>query len=279
MPRANPKRGKYTLPLVTGLIFYFILAVLEPFGTNQSLVTYKPIRIIGFGLITTLLVFIFQSVLPQKFRQFYNPIGWTMKKSVLHFAILLTSMGILNWFYVLIFFPNGPVVTNLWKCIGYTSIIGIFPIVAILIWNYISLLENSSENIISAMATGQERRIRLLGSVKGDVIDLLPSKILLCSAMGNYILVHFMEDGEVQKKMIRKTLKSIAPILPQAIFLKCHRSHIVNMSKVLKHEGNNKGLRLTLSHLDEPIQVSRKYVFIVRRWLIENHISRKSVSK
>lgn len=77
-------------------------------------------------------------------------------------------------------------------------------------------------------------------------------KIKYIQAMGNYVKV-YLESGE--RLIIYKTLKEIESLLPDASFLRVHRSFIVNKSKVtvMKNEF------LFLENMDKTIPVGKTH--------------------
>jgi len=267
-PTDNPKKGELALPILIGLVVYFILAVLEPFGTDQSITPNKPIRLIGYGFISGGMVYFFENFVPRKMAKFYNVDTWTIGKAVAHGVVVLFAMGCVIWWYTTLLFPNDPAAPGFARCILYTFILGVIPVIIITGWNYIRFLERKQALIYNTQQVkADEKPIDLLGTTNGKILSIMASRIILCTAMGNYVLVHFEDGTEVRKQMIRKTLSSLMKDLPENRFLRCHRSHLVNMEKVIANEGNSKGIRLTLSGIDEKIQVSRSFVPALRQWI------------
>ncbi|MEM6697307.1 MAG: LytTR family transcriptional regulator DNA-binding domain-containing protein, partial [Bacteroidota bacterium] len=75
----------------------------------------------------------------------------------------------------------------------------------------------------------------------------------------NYIEVIYFQDAEFQKQLIRNTISNIAKQLQdQDAFYRCHKSYIINLSKIQNVSGNARGLKIHFAQLDEPIPVSRK---------------------
>ena len=77
-----------------------------------------------------------------------------------------------------------------------------------------------------------------LRTSKGTVYVAVDNIIRLESS-DNYTNVH---TGNGAKYLITKTLKLFEQILPQSRFIRCHQSHIVNLSHIEaydKMEGNN----------------------------------------
>jgi two-component system, LytTR family, response regulator len=80
----------------------------------------------------------------------------------------------------------------------------------------------------------------------GRIEKILYDELLYVEAMLNYVVLH----TENRKLMVYLTIKSISEQLPENIFLKIHKSTIVNINKIKSIEGNeiNTGkAKLTIS--------------------------------
>ena len=77
MPKAIPPKGKYNLPILIGLTVYLILAFIEPYGLNKYTGADKPIRLIGYGLIIGILIFVFHVSLAKRFSRLYDLGYWS----------------------------------------------------------------------------------------------------------------------------------------------------------------------------------------------------------
>lgn len=67
----------------------------------------------------------------------------------------------------------------------------------------------------------------------GIIEKVLYSDLVYVEAMLNYIVLH----TETKKMMVYLTIKSIAEQLPSEIFLKVHKSYIINLHKVTSIQG------------------------------------------
>jgi DNA-binding LytR/AlgR family response regulator len=83
---------------------------------------------------------------------------------------------------------------------------------------------------------------------------------LFLLAAGNYVEIVSYTD-RTTRELLRNTLSNLEIQLSQyQHFFRCHRSYIVNLTKITKVSGNAQGLKLTLKHFDETIPVARNYV-------------------
>lgn len=94
---------------------------------------------------------------------------------------------------------------------------------------------------------------QLINSVKVAFQDIHGIKILdynniiHCKAEGNYTIIFF----NTGKTLVTKTLKQVESLLPNDIFLRIHKSHIVNINKIAGFKHKNK--IILISDIELPI--------------------------
>ncbi len=98
----------------------------------------------------------------------------------------------------------------------------------------------------------------LIKNEKGRVeLKLTPADLVYVKSDGNYVEVFYINDGQLQKKLVRNRLKNIEAVLPRLPFFKCHNSYVVNGLHILKVEGNARNLMLNMKNVPESLPVSR----------------------
>lgn len=86
-----------------------------------------------------------------------------------------------------------------------------------------------------------------------------PSHILYCEADSNYTKVNLLDGKEM---LVAKTLKYIEELLPGNIFIRTHKSYVVNINYVSKYDKSN-DLHVVLSNGQKiPVSVRKKEDFI-----------------
>lgn len=97
---------------------------------------------------------------------------------------------------------------------------------------------------------------------------LTVSEVVSIRSSDNYAEIVYKEGDTLKKKLIRNTLKNIeAQIKQYSIFLRCHRTCIVNLhfiDRLHKSSGNS---WLTIKGSDEKLPVSRQYLLSVQEAL------------
>lgn len=75
---------------------------------------------------------------------------------------------------------------------------------------------------------------------------------------GNYVEVFYESKNQLQKELIRNSLKAIEEQLSKKpSFYRCHKQYIINLNHIQKVNGNARNLELIIEHLDAPVPVSR----------------------
>jgi DNA-binding LytR/AlgR family response regulator len=92
---------------------------------------------------------------------------------------------------------------------------------------------------------------------KNNYEVLLINSIVYISSEGVYSYV-YSNDGK--KVLVRKILKAWEKTLPEKIFVRIHKSSLINLNYVKKiDKWFNGALKLYLQHYNEPLIVSRRY--------------------
>ena len=117
----------------------------------------------------------------------------------------------------------------------------LLPIIILLRWFLNKKIPNNTQ-----------KKLILKGDNKFDVLQLLPEELICISSADNYVEVSYLKDGELHKKLLRNTLKSIQNDVES--LLKVHRSHLINPSHFKEWNGSN---TIVLTQMEVP--VSKNY--------------------
>jgi hypothetical protein len=253
----------------------FILALFEPFSFRLNSVGQMWV-LVGFALLTMLMASLEFVLFPVLFRRFYHPEKWDVGRSLLNnvFFLLMTGVGVVCYDYFLVtkqlpgYFPMGFFV-DLFAVLT----IGFVPLSIITIVSQNSALKrnlNSSKEINRILSerirrhTPTEGLITLAGSTK-DSVTAKPGDIVYIEATGNYVNVHYKQGDKLTYKLLRTTIRKIEEtLLQEPIFVRCHRTYIVNTDKIYSVTGNAQGYRLSLHDTQEEIPVSRTYLHVIK---------------
>ncbi|MBS2211748.1 LytTR family transcriptional regulator DNA-binding domain-containing protein [Carboxylicivirga mesophila] len=86
------------------------------------------------------------------------------------------------------------------------------------------------------------------------------SEILYLVSMDNYVEIYYQIEGEqVRKELIRNSLKNLEEPLQQLPIRRCHRSYMINTSKITIIKRLEKKQVAMLKGIQEPIPISKTY--------------------
>ena len=123
-------------------------------------------------------------------------------------------------------------------------------------------LQTSSQDspIIEEDSASQDSKITLEGNTNEHVtLDI--SDLLYLEAVGNYVKVTELRDGEVHTTMLRATMKQMEDALQAyPMIVRCHRAFMVNLGQVEQISSNSRAMQLVMRHSHDAIPVSRSNV-------------------
>jgi hypothetical protein len=267
--------------LGSGLFVFLFFAAFEPFGFFLLPAAPRWALYIGYGLVTCLAIALNGLLLPRLRPSFFREENWNLGRQTLWMGWVTLVIGL------------GCYALSLAVCLHYglsaqwvrlrtivlnTFFIAIFPITVINLGNYARLLARNSRVVREANLHLQQPAARALPE-KGfppqvaltaengkDVFRVAFSDLLFIQAEENYVQVH--HQGEKPGRvLLRSSLtrmeRQLRPFYPG--LFRCHRTCIVNTTKIVKVAGNAQGLKLSLRDTAAVIPVARRYVNEFRR--------------
>ena len=108
--------------------------------------------------------------------------------------------------------------------------------------------------------TDQDSQVTLEGTTN-EHVSLDISDLLYIEAVGNYVKVTQLHDGEVKTNMLRATMKQMEDSLQAyPMIVRCHRAFMVNLAQVEQISSNSRAMQLVMRHSHDSIPVSRSNV-------------------
>ncbi len=252
------------------IIFFISLGVLA------FLLLFQPIEISSFStkqvfyLVTGLAISTFLVlslnliVLPSLFPKIFDNNVWNIKREIFwNIWILLTISGSDLIFYSKLF---GLIDISFYD-IERIILVGFLPVSVLIIINQERLMKShlkSAQQLNQKLIEGKkqvERMIHFKSDYKKDDLIINANALLFIKSADNYIEVYFLNDGIVDKQMVRSSLNN-AEVSTQSFdfIIKCHRTFIVNINHIIEIQGNSQGLKLYFKGVDFPVFVSPKYI-------------------
>ena len=150
----------------------------------------------------------------------------------------------------------------------------------VLLAGMIGVLSYDVSDLHTKLETQKERREEEMAGQdvynfydeKGDLrLSAKPENVYFLEAADNYVIIHYLSAGKMEKLIIRNSLKNIEWRFRDRGLIRCHRSYVVNLNlvQVLRRQENE----VVLDYGDDRIPlipVSRTYATAVME-----HFTRK----
>ena len=104
-----------------------------------------------------------------------------------------------------------------------------------------------------------------LTGTTNESVTLPISHLLFIEAVGNYVKVCHLRDGQVRTDMLRVTMKQMEETLQDyPMVVRCHRAFLVNLGQVEQIISHSGSIQLLIKHCHESLPVSRSNMAQVR---------------
>ncbi len=282
-PKDNNLRKKVVTALIFGNFVFLFLLFFQPFGIKEWQLPNKALVLSGYGAITFIAV-LFNGIIPELiFKKWFAEQSWKVWKEIIWALWNIIFIGTLNLLYskYQMNFKLSFIAFLSYQWI--TLLIGLIPVALITLWNHNRLQKknlkealelNKSINLEAVPPAKPYSRVVISGDSAKDSIDLDPQQILFIEADDNYVEVFWLTEDELNKKLIRSTLKKVEEQLSESsYFFRCHRSYLVNLHQVISVTGNSQGYKLRFQGTSFEVPVSRSLNDIIREKIEEIHSS------
>lgn len=267
LKRPHPFIFNRTSVLLPGLITILVVTVFAPFGLHRLQFAERIISGLLFGGICSFSILVGVRTLQKFFTGWFKEEKWTVGKEIMLFLAVSSLICFLIFFAVLYL---KPLEESLWSIFGKTVLksflISSIPISILVLWEQFHHQRQQlkkAQELNQSLSQAPKKEAKTVESIKlfsehgKEVLQLHPEVILYLKADSNYVDLHYLQEGALQKVIVRNRLKALHEQLPGSEFLPCHRSFIVNRNHILKVEGNARSLEIILKHHQIRIPVSR----------------------
>ena len=258
------------LILCAGISFFvaIFLLVFRPFGLTKV----PPLEILGYGLITFLALVLNFFVLPFVFPRHFREESWTVRKELSSSLMTIFFIGSGNFLYTtwLGYFRFDLLTFLYFQLI--TLAVGVFPVSLMILLRqnrsmkkYIREAAEISRTLHyeeqpDSGRTGDtvQETISLRSEDGKTLLEFTADNFLFASAADNYVEIFLKAGEKVSSQLVRLTMAKLAEqVAHRKELYRCHRSYIVNLSKISEVRGNSQGLRLVFGDFNREIPVAR----------------------
>ncbi len=251
---------------IISIAVFLFLIIFQPLDLNKLSFDDKVISLTGIVIVTFVSLTINLMLVPSLLPKILNNGKWVIWKEVLWtvWSLFLISIGYIVYYRIigLALFDVG--VGTIIKIL----LLGSLPITFLITINLDRLRKHYRKNALALNIKIEEKQtissqeVVFDSEYLKDTLTVKVAQIINISSAGNYIEVFWIDDNqELKKQMVRTSLQKAEEVLTKYTFMfKCHRSHLININKVKKVEGNSQGYRVFLDNGGLPIPVSRNYI-------------------
>lgn len=276
----NSLAARFTLhkrALLFSICTVLVLFIFQPFGTYESQLSYKYLRLAGYGLATFFAVFLTGMI----------EIGLSKYLSKLRYYSLLVIclhifiIALFNHAYFVVAIYDQWHWQNQLMFIVYVMAIAIFPFTIMYFYekhsattlndNNPAITKTYIDDIGGASEANQVSAplVHITGENKTDALTVELTDLVLLKSADNYCEIITKKEDSISVNLLRVSLsKALAQLPPNKLIMRCHRSYGVNLSLVESSYGNANGLKLDMMVGDTTVPVSRAYVNSIKQALL-----------
>lgn len=245
--------------LIVTIALYFI----KPFGLEMA--SFE--EIIGFGLVAFLISFL--SLIAKRFLliRLINEENWKVYKEIVRIiaelVLIIIGLSLYSAFAINVDLKALVIL----KFIAITVLFATIPIsirtMAIKNWLLKSQLAEAKELTNKIHHSSNNERIKEFIILRSDIVKeelkVNIEDLLYIESDKNYIKVILNENKKISSTLMRLSLvKAIEQIKSDSI-IRCHRSYLININRILKVSGNSQGFKIVFDESLPSIPVSRTF--------------------
>lgn len=127
-----------------------------------------------------------------------------------------------------------------------------------------------TDKALAEPTSGTDTEIVLSGSTNERIV-LQISDLLYIEAVGNYVKVNYLSEGQVRTTMLRATSKQMEEDLSgYPMVVRCHRAFLVNLAQVERIVSKSGTMQLVINYSKDYIPVSRSNIAHIKETVIGN---------
>lgn len=262
-----------------GLFIGLFLLVFQPFGLNLWKTDDKAIKVLGFGLVTFVITSIVFVVLPRVIPQFFDEKRWTVGREIVLVMANILLIALANRLYMAWLLESKYMSALSWGwMILFTFLVSFFPVVGLVLINYITQLKKysnaaaalpihvqeepdrpSSEILAAPFAPFAGKTVTLTADNEKDTLTIPSDNLLYIESSDNYCTIVHLKNAQPLKPLLRSSLSRLEKQINNPHIVRCHRSFIVNLDRVERVTGNAQGYKLHICSGQFVVPVARQY--------------------
>ena len=248
-----------------GLFTYAFLTLYKPFGINEITENFHLI-VAGYSLLVSVGLSISYVLAPLVLPKLFQPEEWKVKNEILFLLVTFINITVITFLYHTKAVGNFVPQYSFSEYLKITFLIGIIPTIILIFFIESSLnkkhqKEAENVNLTDSKAPINHKNISISSNnLKEQDLVISTKDFLFAKSENNYIEVYFTNESKLEKKLIRTSMKKVEESLNDTeMFMRCHRSYLVNKAQIKKVKGNARSLNIYLRNYETSIPVSRAF--------------------
>lgn len=269
-PLMNTAASRWILVVSISTFIFVFLWAFRPFGVFNSFVVSSFEASLGYATVTLLVTSSYIFGLNNRLASYYGQ-RWTVGRHLIAIFFNISMIGVVNGIYAQnilneTYLNQNDLVDIYLSQFGYTHAVGLFPVVLVLLIFELRERNYYVEQSSHIQKKTQEEQLKVSNDevleIKGDNasehVRILSSDFLFARASGNYVELHYIENGRIVKEVLRLSLSGLMDQINNETWaFQTHRSYLVNLNAIASVQGNAQGYTLLLRHSEVTIPVSR----------------------
>jgi len=255
----NPKT-KAVYVFAFGLFISAFILVFKPFGFNTLSADLFYHLSLAYGVNSSVALAIVSFIFPTVFKDYFSKSTWNIGKQVCFLFVFFVIFTFSNWILFYYYEIRNKTGFSASYIIGVSLSLDVTPsllYILIIERQHLKSFQNKEPKVKSTDRTKIIKDIEFCSSNKLSKFEFNSEQICCIKGCGNYFIIYYQSNRSLQQQIVRNTLKSAEEKLSTQLFMRCHKSYIINTHKIERLKGNVKNMKVYISGLDYEIPVSR----------------------
>jgi hypothetical protein len=239
---------------------FFFIVFLKPFEyfglKEQTVFNYA----FGYAFVNFINEFIVIALFSKVFVKFSNP--WNLWKDSLFWLILLFTVTVSMLLAIHVSDDIPFTLDHFLKMYGLIIVVGFIPFCIFVITKFIISRKNHIKklNMINKSIKYIDTEFHIVGLNKKDLFKFKEKDFYYATSEENYVHIFFEYDNRIEKLTYRISLiRFIRQLSSTENIIQCHKSYVVNKSKIVNIGGSTRGYKLYLKNIENPIPIGLKF--------------------
>jgi hypothetical protein len=244
--------GKLRVSLLEGLGVALLFWVFQPFGLGN--IEGHPAFPTAYGAIVFAFTAMYRCIFPLFFPVYFLEKNWTVGREIL--GIMGILIGITAG--ILLFHESyyGKDFAHPLTVFFLVVFVGSIPVTISVLSRFAFLYRRYSGPHIPVQVTPVPD-FNLVAENGKDFYSV--QGLLFVEITDNYATLVYFDGHTLRRELMRSSLSKLELQVEGTSLVRCHRSYLVNLDRVVKVSGNAQGYKLHFHSTDETVPVSRKY--------------------